>query len=235
MLLEKLHILLVKAEAKKKHNVGGKRKIDIQRMNSELGEIKSKSGAILSYNLLFKDDPNPDIYAKVNKLEKILGSEKSVILVDPERFKESEKFRDFLADSEKLLTEINRLSKEKWKEICSKGYLNDSQITQLDIFEKIPKYTPLITDLKRNLNNYDRVSLNLPVTKSHILDAEKLKKEIMIKYDDLGLERNPEIGEFLKASQTPGGASLDLLTGEVKIWLKENDVAGNYGIKPHRN
>jgi len=41
---------------------------------------------------------------------------------------------------------------------------------------------------------------------------------------------DPIVQEFLKAANSRTGASLELLTEEVRKWLKENNVANKYRI-----
>ena len=44
------------------------------------------------------------------------------------------------------------------------------------------------------------------------------------------VSNDPVVQEFLKAANSTGGASIDLLTDEVRVWLYENKIADKYRI-----
>ena len=70
-----------------------------------------------------------------------------------------------------------------------------------------------------------------PADEAEFLEIEAVWNEVRQMIDKLPeISSDPKVQEFLRAANSQSGASLDLLTDEVRIWLQKNSLAEKYHI-----
>lgn len=77
----------------------------------------------------------------------------------------------------------------------------------------------------------DEMSRKAPATDEDFSNLEALWERIRELIGSLpAVANDPKVKEFLKAANSPNGASLELLTSEVRQWLQENKTADKYRV-----
>lgn len=91
-------------------------------------------------------------------------------------------------------------------------------------FEALKNYRRLYTQLKQHRNSVPATALDLEA----VLNCSRELSEIrFVENEDVPIS----VREFFNATSTGSGASLDLLTPEVVVWLRTNDMLNNYAIR----
>lgn len=84
----------------------------------------------------------------------------------------------------------------------------------------------------RNRAKYaEEIGKKPPANEEDFVEIESAWDDIRGMISELPeIARDPKVQEFLKAANSQGGASIDLLTDEVREWLHENNIAEKYRI-----
>ena len=102
---------------------------------------------------------------------------------------------------------------------------------QLAQAEQQKDFKQIAADLKNLVDNAEQLAETPPANEevfAKIESAWKRIREMIAALPDVA--DDPVVQEFLKEANSFGGASIDLLTDEVRAWLQENGIAGKYRI-----
>jgi len=70
-----------------------------------------------------------------------------------------------------------------------------------------------------------------PANEEKLREIETIWEDIRQMMSELpDVADDPKVQEFLEAAESRSGASIDLLTEEVRVWLHKNNVAAKYRI-----
>lgn len=102
---------------------------------------------------------------------------------------------------------------------------------QLIQAEEQKDFKDIASRLRNRVKHAEQLGKNPPATEDDLVALES-------KWDDIremiaalpDVADDPLVQEFLKAANSSGGASIDLLTDEVRAWLLENNIANKYRI-----
>lgn len=102
---------------------------------------------------------------------------------------------------------------------------------QLAQAEQQKDFAAIATKLKMRAKRAEKIGKTPPSNEDEFLEIENEWKDIRHMISGLPeVADDPNVQEFLKAANSQSGASIDLLTDEVREWLRENNVAENYRI-----
>jgi hypothetical protein len=98
--------------------------------------------------------------------------------------------------------------------------------------ERLKGSAIIASRIKDRANYVQGLAKKPPASERDILSIEAAWDDIRQMMSDLpNVAEDPIVQEFLEAAESTGGASLDLLTADVRTWLHENNIAGKYRIK----
>ena len=135
-------------------------------------------------------------------------------------------FKDQLDQVCESLAQIN---KEQWKRFVGSAYSGQKPN---DLKASLAQTPENRANLPRYENAYEQLSRyarRLPAERSDFNDVREIAERLTVIYQQFDFEVPESVKRFLKAIGD-GGADLELLTDEVRVWLNENNSVEKYQI-----
>lgn len=102
---------------------------------------------------------------------------------------------------------------------------------QLAQAEQQRDFSAIAMRLKARVKDAERIGKKPPANEEEFLGIESVWDDIRRMISELpDVADDPNVQEFLKAANSPRGASIELLTDEVRAWLRDNNVVEKYRI-----
>jgi hypothetical protein len=102
---------------------------------------------------------------------------------------------------------------------------------QLAQAEQQKDFKAIVVKLKNRAKYAEQLANKPPANEEDFAEIESTWDDIREMIAALpDVADDPVVQEFLKAANSSGGASIDLLTDEVRAWLQENKIADKYRI-----
>ena len=102
---------------------------------------------------------------------------------------------------------------------------------QLAQAEQQRDFVAIAMQLRTRAKHAEKIGKKPPANEQEFLEIESVWADIRRMISELpDVADDPKVQEFLKAANSQGGASIDLLTDEVRKWLHENNIAEKYRI-----
>ena len=117
-----------------------------------------------------------------------------------------------------------------WKQYMPKArpVVDTNQLAQADDQKN---FKTIALKLRNRAKYAEQLAKEPPATEEDFVEIESAWDDIREMISALpDVSDDPIVQEFLKAANSPAGASIELLTDEVRAWLQENKIAGKYRI-----
>jgi hypothetical protein len=230
MIAEECKSLRLQLEQVSKANENEKTVNHLSSRQTDLLNLKEKVvAAVDSLQALVKrttisDKPNgTKALDQVQKLRKAFKE-------DPTSITAGRNFTNMKSAFEKFVNETSEATKSTWVHYLPRARPNvdANRIAQAEQQEAFRTKAIL---LKVRVKHAEQSSKHPPLTEAEFVELEAVWAEIRELLEALpAVTNDPKVREFLKSANSPKGASLDLLTEEVIVWLRENNTFEKYRI-----
>ncbi len=139
-------------------------------------------------------------------------------------------FKSMTNAYEKFTAEGYECAQKTWEHYMprQKPSVDMNQLAQA---EQQSSFKTTVSKLKTHVRQADKMGSKPPETENEFLDLESIWQDIRTMMEKLpDVADDPLVQEFLKATNSPGGAPIDLLTDDVRAWLADNNIASKYRI-----
>lgn len=152
------------------------------------------------------------------------------LLVDPLSITKGRQFTDMRRAFEKFATDGSACAEATWAQFMprAKPSVDMNQLAQA---EQQNDFKSIAVKLKNRAKYAEQLGKKPPANEEDFAEIESAWDDIrqmMAALPDVA--DDPVVQEFLKAANSSGGASIELLTDEVRTWLQENKIADKYRI-----
>ena len=169
-----------------------------------------------------KLDPTKAI-ERVHKIREALKA-------DPLSITKGRDFSNMKKAFEKFAKEGSAASEATWEVYLPRARPkpDSNQVAQA---EQQNDFVTIATRLKARAKYADKIGDKPPANEEDLQEIEAAWDDIRRMISELpDVASDPTVQEFLKAANSQRGASIDLLTDEVRDWLHENNIAEKYRI-----
>jgi hypothetical protein len=131
---------------------------------------------------------------------------------------------------EKFIETGNAAARETWEQYMPKARptVDMNQVAQAEQQEAFKSKALLLRSRARHA---EQIGKHPPANSEELSELEATWEDIRTMIAELpAVSDDPTVQEFLKAANSRTGASLDLLTEEVRQWLQQNNVKSKYRI-----
>lgn len=162
----------------------------------------------------------------IDRIRKIRES----LLADPLSITKGRQFTDMRKALEKFEAEGTRCADATWAQFMprAKPSVDTNQLAQA---EQQNDFKTIVLKLRSRAKYAETLGKKPPANEEDFAELESAWEDIREMMSELpDVADDPLVQEFLKAANSSGGASIDLLTDEVRAWLLENNIADKYRI-----
>jgi hypothetical protein len=196
----------------------------------ELLELKRKViDAVVSLQALAKRTSivgKLDATKALDRVQKLREAVKS----DPLSITKGRDLSHMTSAFEKFADEASKATVLTWEQYLPRARPNvdANRIAQA---EQQEAFKTKAIQLKARVKHAEQTSKHPPLTEADFVELEAVWEDIRELVEALpAVTNDPKVREFLKAANSPKGASLDMLTEEVVVWLRENNTYEKYRI-----
>lgn len=162
----------------------------------------------------------------IDRVQKILDTLKT----DPLSITKGRDFTRMKKAFEKFTEEGSVAAEATW-EIYMPRARPTPDSNQVAQAEQQKDFVTIANHLKARAKYADKIGKKPPANEEDFVEIESAWDEIRQMISELPeVASDPKVQEFLKAANSQGGASIDLLTDDVREWLHENNIAEKYRI-----
>ena len=116
-----------------------------------------------------------------------------------------------------------------WRDYTSRTFQTNQQ--DLNVFSAIPMFAGIVQKIRILLIQIDNCRSTIPMGESDFEKFDRLIIEFDAAWKELGsTDLPPEVQCFLQAAGTREGAAINLLTTEVKDWLRTKGISESFRI-----
>jgi hypothetical protein len=102
----------------------------------------------------------------------------------------------------------------------------------LRVLSGIPDFAATVQKVQTSLKRIDQLKAKSPSGEADFQMFDSLVEQMDQAWSELGSDDVPlSVETFLKASGSREGAPLELLTGEVKVWLSSRNIGGSFRVR----
>ncbi len=152
------------------------------------------------------------------------------LLADPLSITKGRQFSDMRKAFEKFATDGSACAEATWAQFMPRARPSVDR-NQLAQAEQQKDFKALAVKLKNREKHAEQLAKRPPANEQEFAEIESAWydiREMMAALPDV--TDDPVVQKFLKAANSSGGASIDLLTEAVRAWLQENKIADKYRI-----
>lgn len=214
------------AKAEERENVVEQlesRRTELLKLREAVLSVTDSLKAISSRSeLVGKLDPSKCV-ERVQKIREALKT-------DPLSITKGHDFSSMKKAFEKFAEDGSAATEATWEQYMPKARpsVDTNQLAQA---EQQKDFLTTASRLKARAKYAEKIGKKPPANEEEFLEIESAWEDIRRMIAELpDVADDPNVQEFLKAANSQSGASLDLLTDEVRAWLAENNVADKYRI-----
>ena len=152
------------------------------------------------------------------------------LMADPQSITKGRDLTYMKSAFDKFTDDVSKATVTTWEQYLPRARPNvdANQVAQA---EQQEAFKSKATQIKSRAKYAESLSKQPPATEAEFADLEAVWLDVRTLIESLpGVTNDPKVRDFLKAANSPKGASLDILTEEVLAWLKENKTADKYRI-----
>jgi hypothetical protein len=155
---------------------------------------------------------------------------REALKTDPLSITKGRDFSNMKKAFEKFAEDGRAATEATWEQYMPKARpsVDTNQLAQA---EQQKDFVTTASQLKTRAKYAEKIGKKPPANEEEFMEIESAWEDIRRMIAELPhVADDPNVQEFLKATNSQSGASLDLLTNEVRAWLAENNVADKYRI-----
>lgn len=223
-LRQQLEELALAEERKTVHDQLEQRRCELVEVRDMLLAVTNSLKAISARTKLVGDLDAEKCLDRVRKIRESL-------LADPLSITKGRQFTDMRKAFENFAADGSACAEATWAQFMPRACpsVDTNQLAQA---EQQKDFKEIAVKLKNRAKYTEQLAKMPPAN-------EKVFAEIESAWDDIremiaalpDVADDPVVQEFLKAANSSGGASIDLLTDEVRTWLQANGIADKYRIR----
>lgn len=149
---------------------------------------------------------------------------------DPLSITKGRDFSSMKTTFEKFAKDGTVSAEKTWEQYMPRARptVDTNQLTQA---EQQKDFATIALKLKTRAKHAEKIGKVPPANEEDFVEIETVWEDIRQMMSELpDVADDPLVQEFLKAANSPAGASIDLLTDDVRTWLSENNIAEKYRI-----
>jgi hypothetical protein len=222
-LRQQLEELALAEERKTVHDQLEQRRCELIEVRDMLLEVTNSLKAISARTKLVGDLDAEKCLDRVRKIRESL-------LDDPLSITKGRQFTDMRKAFEKFATDGKACAEATWLQFMPRARpsVDPTQVAQA---EQQKDFKAIAAKLKNREKYAEQLAKKPPANEEDFAEIESTWNDIREMIAALpDVADDPVVQEFLKAANSSGGASIDLLTDEVRAWLQENKIADKYRI-----
>ena len=222
-LRQQLEELALAQERETVHNQLEQRRCELVEVRDMLLAVTNALKAISARTKLVGDLDAANCIERVRKIRESL-------LADPLSITKGRQFTDMRKAFEKFATDGIACREATWAQFMprAKPSVDENQLMQA---ESLPSHAKIAAKIRLRAKDASRLGKNPPLNEEHFIALESVWEDISTMCEQLPpVADDPEVRKFLKASNSPEGASLEMLTEEVLAWLKEKQMNDKFRI-----
>lgn len=150
--------------------------------------------------------------------------------VDPQSITKGSDFTYMRTAFDKFTDEVVKAATATWEQYLPRVQpkVDANQVAQAE--QQVAFKTNAVR-LKSRIKHAESLSKSLPASEEELVDLETVWQEVRTLLELLpAVTNDPKVRDFLKATNSSNGASLDMLTEEVLAYLNKNKAADKYRI-----
>ncbi len=197
---------------------------------TDLLELKEKVvAAVVSLQALAKRTTivgKLDATKAVDRIQKLREALKN----DPQSITKGRDLAYMKSAFEKFTDEASKATELTWDQYLPRARpkVDANQVAQA---EQQEAFKTKAVQLKARVKHAEQSSKRAPSTETEFVELEAVWQDIRRLLEALpAVTNDPKVRDFLEAANSSKGASLDMLTEEVIVWLKENKTHDKYRI-----
>jgi hypothetical protein len=155
---------------------------------------------------------------------------RETLMSDPLSITRGRDFANMKKAFEKFIEEGSAAAVATWNQYLPKARptVDMNQVAQA---EQQESFKSRASQLRLRAKNAEQIAKNPPATVGDLATLEAIWDDIRSIIAELpAVSNDPRVQEFLRAANSRLGASLELLTDEVRKWLQDNNVSDKYRI-----
>jgi len=231
--IERARELQLKAEQLKSRQTAESRAHQFDKRRNELAQARANLERSFTPTRLLRNEGRvePEELPRLGELEDLLAPlRQRTAEQSPEDFTKGNEYKRFHTRLETLAKEMGVLLNTAWKKLQSElPAINDKLLEEI---AALPGQQPAVLRVRGFDKELKEKRAQPPRTEEELqalLDlAEKLRAELS-NLDDAHYP--PAVRQFLRAAQQPNGATLSLLTEEVRLWLEQRKLLGKIKLR----
>ncbi|MDQ3802287.1 MAG: hypothetical protein M3416_00290 [Acidobacteriota bacterium] len=129
-----------------------------------------------------------------------------------------------------LNTELDEHITREWRAYTERSRHANTQV--LDVLSGIPAFAQTVQKVRGLTARLEQRRNNRPTSEEDFLNFDELVRQVDAAWSELGSDEvPPDVERFLRAAGGREGASLDLLTEDVKEWLETRKIDSSFRIR----
>jgi len=162
-------------------------------------------------------------YERVKEIRSILEN-------DPQSITKGKDLTNMTRAFTRFTDQVLEATTATWNQYLprTKPKVDANQVAQA---EQQEAFKITVRELKSKVGLAEFLSKGHPTTETGFVTLETVWQDIRKLIESLpAVTNDPKVREFLRAANSSKGAALDMLTGEVILWLNENNASDKYRI-----
>lgn len=214
------------AQAEERENV-------VEQLESRRTELLTlRESVILVTNSLKAISSRTEIVGKLDPTKAIERVQKirEALMTDPLSITKGREFSNMKKAFEKFAADGIAVAVATWEQYIPKARptVDTNQLAQA---AQQKDFATIAMQLKTTVKYAEKICKKLPSNEEEFLEIESAWADIRRMISQLpDVTNDPKVQEFLKAANSQSGASIELLTEEVRAWLRQNNVTEKYRI-----
>lgn len=214
------------AQAEERENV-------VEQLESRRTELFALRESVISVtNSLKAMSSRTEIVGKLDPTKAIERVQKirEALMTDPLSITKGRDFSNMKKAFEKFAEDSSAAAEATWELYMPKARpsVDTNQLAQA---EQQKDFATIALQLKTRAKYAEKIGKKPPADEDEFLEIESAWADIRQMISELpDVADDPKVQKFLKAANSQCGASIDLLTDEVRAWLRDNNVAEKYRI-----
>ena len=199
------------------------RQEELVTLRDSVVRVTDSLNAIQSRTAIIGDLDSSKSLERVRKIRDALN-------VDPLSITKGHDFTNMKKAFEKFVEEGKDALEATWQAYLPKARptLDKNQLAQA---EQQKDFKTTTVQLKAREKHAAKLCKTPPSDEEEFTEIEKAWEDVRQMIAELPeVANDPTVQEFLKAANSSTGASIELLTDEVRVWLRNNNVADKYRI-----
>ncbi len=200
------------------------RRDEIIKINKRLKPLATTSTAFRTKNI-----GSADVEGRSVELEETILNAAKTLKENPEDFTRAHNFKKLQEGAATLSNDLEVKLNNMWFNY-TRSLLPDENTELLDVLDRLPSFSSSVRQIRQINSEIATFRDGWPLTEEDIEKFNGLADKMKTVWD--GIEAvPPDILAFLQNAVSSSGASIDLLTDEVRKWLAEYKINASFKVR----